>query len=42
MIPKQFIRIKEEPDKIALKEALKEGFEIPGAFLEERMSMIIK
>lgn len=42
MIPKQFIRIKEEPDKIALKDALKEGFEIPGAFLEERMSMIIK
>ena len=42
MIPKQFIRVKEEPDKIALKNALKEGYEIPGVFLEERQSMIIK
>jgi hypothetical protein len=42
MIPKEFIRIKEEPDKVSLKEALKEGYEIPGAFLETRQSMIIK
>ena len=41
-IPEEFIRIKEEPDKVSLKEALKEGHEIPGAFLETRQSMIIK
>jgi hypothetical protein len=30
-LPEQFIRIKKEPDKAAIKEALKRGEQIPGA-----------
>jgi hypothetical protein len=43
-IPDIYIRRKvvEEPDKVAIKEALKAGGEIAGAYLEERQSMTIK
>ncbi len=43
-LPDEYIRRKviEEPDKVALKEALKAGEEIPGAFLESRQNMILK
>ena len=43
-IPDLYIRRKivEEPDKVAIKEALKAGGEIAGAYLEERQSMTIK
>lgn len=43
-LPREYIRVKitEEPDKMAMKEAMKAGEEIPGAELEERTSMIIK
>ena len=43
-IPDAFKRIKtiEEPDKTAIKEAIKAGDEVPGAALVERLSMSIK
>lgn len=43
-IPDAFKRIKtiEEPDKTAIKEAIKAGEEVPGAALVERLSMSIK
>ena len=43
-IPEEYIRVKvsREPDKIALKDALKTVGAIDGAVLEERTSMIIK
>lgn len=43
-IPDAFKRIKtiEEPDKTAIKEAIKDGDEVPGAALVERLSMSIK
>lgn len=44
MIPEELKRKKViiEPDKKAIKERIKEGFEIAGARLEERQSMSIK
>lgn len=43
-IPDEYITVKEtrEPDKKALKEALKRGEEIPGCFLEKRLNPQIK
>lgn len=40
-IDRKFIRVKEEPDKTAIKDALKAG-EVAGAHLEERNSIIIQ
>lgn len=44
LLPDCYIRRKvtEEPDKVAIKEALKAGGEVAGACLEERQSMTIK
>ena len=43
-IPEEYLRIKtvSEPDKTAIKDAIKSGAEIAGAHLEERQSMSIK
>ncbi len=42
-IPREFIRVKEEVDKTAIKEALKAGFELEGiAHLEQSTSLTIK
>ena len=41
-IPDDYIRIKAEPNTMAIKDALKAGEEIPGAVLEDRLSLIIK
>lgn len=43
-LPEEYFRVKvtKEPNKIALKDALKSGEEIPGAVLEDCQSMIIK
>ena len=38
----EFLRVKTEPDKTAIKEVLKAGFDVAGAHLEERQSMSIK
>lgn len=38
----EFLRIKKEPDKTAIKEVLKAGAEVAGAHLEDRQSMSIK
>ena len=38
----EFLRVKTEPDKTAIKEVLKAGAEVAGAHLEERQSMSIK
>lgn len=42
IIPKEYKRIKAEPDKIAIKEALKNNLQIPGAALIENRSISIK
>lgn len=41
-IPDDYIRIKAEPNTMAIKDALKAGEEVPGAVLEDRLSLIIK
>ena len=41
-IPEDYIRIKTEPNTMAIKDALKAGEEVPGAVLEDRLSLIIK
>ena len=42
-LPDEYIRIKDpEPDKVAIKAALKEGKELPGCYLVDKVSMIIK
>lgn len=38
----EFLRIKKEPDKTAIKEVLKAGAAVAGAHLEDRQSMSIK
>ena len=44
IIPADYKRVKllTEPDKVAIKDAIKNGMEIPGAALVERQSMTIK
>ena len=43
-VPVEYMRIKttSEPDKVAIKDALKDGAEIAGVHLEERQSMSVK
>lgn len=43
-IPEEYVRTKVEksPDKIAIKEALKNNFQIPGAFMKEKTNIQIK
>ena len=42
-LPDEYLRYKEpEPDKNALKKALKDGVEIEGAWLEEKLNMQVK
>ncbi|MGA1730914.1 MAG: siphovirus Gp157 family protein [Steroidobacteraceae bacterium] len=42
LIPAEFNRIKAEPDKTAIKTALKAGKDVPGAHLETNLSWSIK
>lgn len=43
LLPPQYLRTKDpEADKESIKKDLKAGKEIPGAYLEERVSMLIK
>lgn len=42
LLPSDFLRVKKEADKTAIKEILKAGGEVPGASLEDRQSMSIK
>ena len=42
LVPDEMYRVKREPDKTAIKAAIKEGNEISGAALEERGSIVIK
>ena len=42
MLPSEFVRVKTEPDKTAIKEALKEGASVPGAKLTARMNLQVK
>ena len=43
LLPPQFLRKKDpEADKESIKKALKAGHEVPGAYLESRVSMLIK
>lgn len=42
LIPGEFNRIKTEPDKVAIKTALKAGKDVPGAHLENSISWTIK
>lgn len=42
-LPDEYLRFKEpEPDKVALKKALKDGIKIKGAWLEEKLNMQVK
>lgn len=41
-IPDEFIRYKVEANKTAIAEALKAGFELEGAHLEDKQSIIVK
>ena len=42
-LPDEYLRFREpEPDKAALKKALKDGVEIEGAWLEEKLNMHVK
>lgn len=42
-LPDEYLRFREpEPDKAALKKALKDGVEIKGAWLEEKLNMQVK
>ena len=42
-IPEEYLRFKDpEPDKAKIKDALKEGLDVPGAELVENVSVIIK
>ena len=42
-LPDEYLRFKEpEPDKTALKKALKDGIKIEGAWLEEKLNMQVK
>ena len=41
-LPEDFVIVYTSPRKMAIKEALKAGNAVPGAVLEDRMSMIIK
>lgn len=41
-LPEDFVTVYTSPRKMAIKEALKAGHAVPGAILEDRMSMIIK
>ena len=42
-LPDEYLRFKKpEPDKTALKKALKDGIKIEGAWLEERLNMQVK
>lgn len=42
MLPPDYWRVRREPDKTALKEALKSGAEIPGAWLQQTTRLDIK
>lgn len=43
MLPGEYLRFREpEPDKVALKKALKDGAKIEGAWLEEKLNMQVK
>ena len=41
-LPRNFVRIKKEADKKAIKEALEKGIEIPGCSFAENVSLIVK
>lgn len=41
-LPEQYLRVKYEPNKEAIGKALKAGEEVPGAYIEEKRSVIIK
>ena len=42
LLPKKYFRIKREPDRAALRELLKAGQKIKGAWLEKKLNMQIK
>jgi len=42
LLPDEFIRIKVEPDKAKLKQAIKQNREIEGVHIESRQSLQIK
>ncbi len=42
LLPKEYLRIKTEPDKTKLSKALKSGLSIPGAELTEKVNTVIK
>lgn len=42
LLPEEFTKTKIEADKTAIKAAIKEGQEVPGAHLEEKTSTVIK
>lgn len=42
LIPKKYLKVKTEPDKIAIKDALKHGLKVKGAAISTRESVQIK
>lgn len=42
LLPSEYIRIKTEPDKTAIKQAIKDGKEVPGAEIEETRSVQVR
>jgi len=41
-IPRQFLRIKKEVDKVAIKKAIKDGEEIEGCYIVKNRSLGVK
>lgn len=41
-VPEKFLKVKTEPDKTAIKAALKSGEDVPGAQIEQREGLVIK
>jgi seryl-tRNA synthetase len=42
VIPRAYLRLKKEADKVAIKKALKDGLEIDGVYLSEKLSLGVK
>lgn len=41
-VPEKYLKVKTEPDKTAIKAALKAGADVPGAHIEQREGLVIK
>lgn len=42
LLPEMFIRVKYEPDKAAIKEAIENGLDVPGAHIKNKESVVMR